>query len=232
MPNNIEKGRFNLSVKKVVKFIVLKDDIRSSKVFSFSIKRILDILLSSFILIVVTIPLVIVIAMIKIDSPGSPFFRQTRIGLKGKSFQMLKLRTMVTNAAQIQMSLENSNEIEGGVLFKIKKDPRITRVGKFLRRYSIDEIPQLINVIKGEMSLVGPRPLTVRDISKLPENQFLRHEVLPGITGFWQVSGRSETSSAHLGKCDRFYVNKWSLSLDLSILIRTIAVVIAGQGAY
>ncbi|WP_255414045.1 sugar transferase [Pleurocapsa sp. CCALA 161] len=205
---------------------------RSSRVFSFSIKRILDILLSSFILIVVTIPMVIVIAMIKIDSPGSPFFCQTRIGLKGKPFQILKLRTMVANAAQIQMSLENSNEIEGGVLFKIKEDPRITRVGKLLRRYSIDEIPQLINVIKGEMSLVGPRPLTIRDLSKLPENQFLRHEVLPGITGFWQVSGRSETSSAYLGKCDRFYVNKWSLSLDLSILIRTIAVVIAGQGAY
>lgn len=232
MSNNFNQGRFNLSVQKIIEFVILKDDIRSSKVFTFSLKRILDILLSSLILIVVAVPMVIVVALIKIDSPGSPFFSQTRIGLKGKPFKLLKLRTMVKNAAKIQTSLENSNEIKGGVLFKIKEDPRITRVGKFLRRYSIDEIPQLINVIKGEMSLVGPRPLTIRDSLKLPADQFMRHEVLPGITGFWQVSGRSETSSLYLGKCDRFYVKRWSLSLDFSILIKTVAVVIAGQGAY
>jgi lipopolysaccharide/colanic/teichoic acid biosynthesis glycosyltransferase len=232
MSNPIKQGRFDLSIEAVMESIRLKDDIRSSKTIDFLLKRIVDLLLSSVLLLFAIIPLCIVMVLIKIDSPGKVFFSQTRIGLQGKPFKLLKLRTMVENAPRLQTSLENSNEIEGEVLFKIKQDPRITKVGKYLRRYSIDEIPQLINVLKGEMSLVGPRPLTLRDSAKLPADQLIRHKVLPGITGFWQVSGRSETSSEHLGKCDRFYVTKWSLSLDFLILLKTVSVVLGGEGAY
>ena len=232
MLNYLQEKRLDLSIRKFIGTIVLKDDVRSSKIISFLFKRIFDLLLASIILMIVAVPMFIAIVIIKIDSPGSAFFSQTRIGLKGKPFKLLKLRTMVADADQMQMSLENSNEIEGGVLFKIKQDPRITRVGKFLRRYSIDEIPQLINVLKGEMSLVGPRPLTIRDSSKLPEQQLVRNDVLPGITGFWQVSGRSQTNSDQLGKCDDFYVKQWSLPLDLFILIKTVLVVAGAEGAY
>ena len=231
MLNHLKNRWFDLSIK-VFKSKILENDIRSNKIIAFSFKRTFDILLSALILLVVAIPMIAVLLLIKIDSPGSAFFTQTRIGLNGKPFKLLKLRTMVKNAAKIQVSLENNNEIEGGVLFKIKQDPRITRVGKFLRRYSIDEIPQLVNVLKGEMSLVGPRPLTLRDASRLPAEQSLRTEVLPGITGLWQVSGRSETSSAHLGKCDLSYIEKWSLSLDFQILLKTFLVVVSGEGAY
>jgi lipopolysaccharide/colanic/teichoic acid biosynthesis glycosyltransferase len=138
---------------------------------------------------------------------------------------------MVENASSLQSCLEKENEIEGGVLFKIKEDPRITRVGKFLRRYSIDELPQLVNVLKGDMSIVGPRPLTIRDFSRLSSNQYHRHDVLPGITGLWQVKGRSGSKSKKLHVYDFFYVNRWSLKLDLMILFQTILVVVAGKGA-
>ena len=232
MFNYITKERFDLSVAKAIGSINLKDDIRSSRTISFLFKRIFDILLSSLILIMVAMPMMVAIAIIKIDSPGSAFFSQTRIGLQAKPFKLLKLRTMIVDADKMQMSLETKNEIEGGVLFKIKQDPRITRVGKFLRRYSIDEIPQLINVLKGEMSLVGPRPLTVRDSSRLPDEQLTRNDVLPGITGFWQVSGRSETNSDQLRLCDDFYIKEWSLALDCFILIKTVLVVLGAEGAY
>ena len=212
--------------------IALREDIRFDSGSSFTVKRIVDIALASLMLLVLALPMLLVMAAIKIDSNGSIFFSQPRIGLKGKEFNLLKLRTMVENASSLQVELEADNEVEGGVLFKIKKDPRITRIGKYLRRYSIDEIPQLINVIKGDMSLVGPRPLTMRDSSKLPREQFYRYNVLPGITGMWQVYGRSDASSKQLHLYDRFYIDKWSLSLDLSIIIKTISVVIAGKGAY
>lgn len=232
MLNHTERGRSNSRLQGIRQAIFSTDDVRSSQTYSFAIKRILDLVISGSILIIVALPMLLVMVLIKLDSPGSIFFKQTRIGLQGKPFKLIKLRTMVANAPSLQMSLEQSNEVEGGVLFKIKQDPRITRSGKFLRRYSIDEIPQLLNVIKGDMSLVGPRPLTLRDISKLPENEQMRHAVLPGITGLWQVSGRSETSSSSLGKCDRFYIQRWSLLLDFSILLKTVVVVFTCRGAY
>ena len=232
MFNSLKPDQFHRKIQEISSLITPRDDIRGVKAKSFIIKRSCDILLSMLILAIVALPLAMIMILIKLDSPGSVFFAQTRIGLKGKPFKLFKLRTMVENASSIQTSLENMNEIEGGVLFKIKQDPRVTRIGKILRRYSIDEIPQLINVIRGEMSLIGPRPLTLRDVSKLPAKQLVRNQVLPGITGLWQVSGRSETSSKFLGKCDRFYVKRWSLSLDFFILLKTILVVIAGDGAY
>jgi lipopolysaccharide/colanic/teichoic acid biosynthesis glycosyltransferase len=199
--------------------------------YGFLIKRGADIFFSALVLLVLTLPILVIMMLIKFDSPGSIFFTQQRIGLGKKQFKLFKFRTMVENASSLQSCLEKENEIEGGVLFKIKEDPRITRVGKFLRRYSIDELPQLVNVLKGDMSIVGPRPLTIRDFSRLSPNQYHRHDVLPGITGLWQVKGRSGSKSKKLHVYDFFYVNRWSLRLDLMILFQTILVVVAGKGA-
>ena len=128
--------------------------------------------------------------------------------------------------------MANQNEVNGGVLFKIKDDPRITKIGKYLRKYSLDELPQLFNVLKGEMSLVGPRPLPVRDVQKFSPEYYLRHEVIPGITGLWQVSGRSDTDSENVFNLDFEYIQNWSLALDIQILFRTIQVVLNSKGAY
>lgn len=199
----------------------------------FLIKRYFDFCFSAF-LSLLTAPLYVFIALlIKLDSPGPVFYKQTRIGLHGKPFKVWKFRTMVANAEQLQKQLETSNEMKDGVLFKIKNDPRITRVGKFLRRYSLDELPQLFNVLFGQMSLVGPRPLPVRDVEKFSEHHFIRHEVLPGITGLWQVSYRSDvTDFEKVLHLDMTYMENWSLWLDLQILLQTILVVIRKKGAY
>lgn len=171
--------------------------------------------------------------LIKLDSPGPVFFRQERIGLHSRKFKIWKFRTMVTNAEKLQATLEAKNEIKDGVLFKMKDDPRITRVGKFLRRYSLDELPQLFNVFLGEMSLVGPRPLPMRDVEKFKTKHFIRQEVLPGITGLWQVSGRSDIDNFEDAvKLDLAYIENWSVWLDLKILLQTVNVVLHKTGAY
>lgn len=179
-------------------------------------------------------PIYILIALaIKLDSPGPVFYRQTRIGLRGEAFKVWKFRTMKTNAEQLQKELEAMNETKDGILFKIKDDPRVTRVGKFLRRYSLDELPQLFNVLYGEMSLIGPRPLPTRDIDKFAERHFIRQEVLPGITGLWQVSGRSDVLDfEQVINLDMRYIENWSIWLDLEILFKTFMVVLKKEGAY
>ncbi len=199
----------------------------------FWVKRCFD-LCSSIILLFLLSPVYLVIALlIKLDSPGSVFFRQDRIGLKGQKFKIWKFRTMVANAEKMQATLEAKNEIKDGVLFKMKNDPRITRVGKFLRRYSLDELPQLFNVFLGEMSLVGPRPLPTRDVEKFKTKHFIRQEILPGITGLWQVSGRSNIDNFEDAvKLDITYIENWSLWLDLKILLKTVRVVLEKIGAY
>ncbi|HEY9903406.1 MAG TPA: sugar transferase, partial [Candidatus Sericytochromatia bacterium] len=137
------------------------------------------------------------------------------------------------NADKLQKELEARNEMTDGVLFKMKDDPRITKVGKFLRRSSLDELPQLFNVVLGEMSIVGPRPLPIRDVENFSEHHFIRHEVLPGITGLWQVSGRSNiTSFEEVVRLDTFYIENWSLWLDLKILAQTLIVLLQKKGAY
>jgi exopolysaccharide biosynthesis polyprenyl glycosylphosphotransferase len=199
----------------------------------FLIKRTMD-LLGATLFLTFSFPIYIAIAIaIKLDSPGPVFFKQTRIGLHGKPFQLWKFRTMRADAEKLQKELETLNETKDGILFKIKDDPRITRVGKFLRRYSLDELPQLFNVLRGEMSLVGPRPLPVRDVDKFSEHHFIRHEVLPGITGLWQVSGRSNiTDFEQVISLDLTYIENWSLKLDLEILLKTFMVILQKQGAY
>jgi exopolysaccharide biosynthesis polyprenyl glycosylphosphotransferase len=205
----------------------------------FKIKRFLDWVVSLIILILISPILLLISLLIKISSPGPIFYKQYRIGLKGCQFQIWKFRTMVANASELQKDLETQNEVEGGVLFKIKKDPRITKLGKFLRGYSLDELPQLINVLQGQMSIVGPRPLSLRDyelsmqnFEQLSGDRFLRYEVLPGITGLWQIKGRTTSNSDEIFYWDMLYILQWSLSLDFKILFETIKVVLFKEGAY
>lgn len=199
----------------------------------FWIKRCFD-LCGSIILLILFSPLYLFIGLlIKLDSPGPIFFRQERIGLHCKKFKIWKFRTMVTNAEQLQKNLEAKNEIKDGVLFKMKDDPRITRIGKYLRLYSLDELPQLFNVLLGDMSLVGPRPLPVRDVERFQTPHFIRQEVLPGITGLWQVSGRSDIEKFEEAvRLDISYIENWSILLDMRILLQTIRVVLQKSGAY
>jgi exopolysaccharide biosynthesis polyprenyl glycosylphosphotransferase len=206
---------------------------------NFLMKRLFDIIAATVISILLSPLLVATAIAVKKTSSGPIFYRQYRVGLKGNRFQVWKFRTMVENASELQKELEAQNEVKGGVLFKIKEDPRITKIGKFLRKYSIDELPQLINVLQGQMSLVGPRPLPVRDYERSLENmeqfsreRFLRYEVLPGITGLWQVKGRSSVDSDEIFYWDMVYILQWSLALDLKILLQTIKVVVSKEGSY
>lgn len=179
-------------------------------------------------------PLFVAIAIaIKLDSPGPVFFRQARIGLHGQAFQVWKFRTMGRDAAQHQAALEPHNQSEDCILFKLKHDPRVTRLGHFLRRTSLDELPQLINVLCGQMSLVGPRPLPLRDVAQFDPWHHVRHQVLPGMTGLWQISGRSDINSFDdAARLDLHYIDHWSLNLDLEILMETCRIVFLGKGAY
>lgn len=209
-------------------------DIRTlnGKCLAFWTKRSLDLIVSCLLLLLL-LPFFVAIAIaIVLDSPGPIFHKHYRIGLKGTQFRMWKFRTMIATASELQATLDAKNQAKGGVLFKLKVDPRCTTVGRFLRRYSIDELPQLINVIRGEMSLVGPRPLVLRDAAQLPSEMLFRHDVLPGITGLWQVAGRSSLDVEQLYHWDSVYIQKWSLLLDTWILLQTIAVVIHGRGSY
>ena len=183
-------------------------------------------------LLTVLTPLMLVIAvLIKLTSPGKVFFVQERVGYNKRLFKMYKFRTMVADAAALQTSLENLNEADGPV-FKIKNDPRVTKIGKLLRKSSLDELPQLLNVLFGDLSLVGPRPLPVRDFERFDELWFNRRfSVKPGITCIWQISGRNETAFDRWILQDLEYIDRWSLALDFKILIKTIPVVLRGSGA-
>jgi exopolysaccharide biosynthesis polyprenyl glycosylphosphotransferase len=199
----------------------------------FWIKRSFDFCCSLLILLLAS-PIYLGLALlIKLDSPGPIFYRQVRIGLRGRQFKVWKFRTMFVNADKMQKELEAMNQTKDGILFKIKDDPRVTRVGKFIRQYSLDELPQVFNVLVGEMSLVGPRPLPVRDVERFAKHHHIRHEVLPGITGLWQVSGRSDIDDFEdVVGLDITYIENWSLWLDLRILLETVRVVLQKTGAY
>ena len=200
---------------------------------NFWLKRLLDFCFAIIFLIVLSPLYLILSILIFLDNPGTIFYRQLRIGLHGKPFQVWKFRTMVTNAEALQQALESQNENQDGILFKIKDDPRITRLGKFLRRYSFDELPQILNILFGEMSFIGPRPLPIRDVEKFEAHHHVRHEVLPGITGLWQVSGRSNILNFDdVLRLDVEYIERWSIWLDLKILLKTILVIFSKSGAY
>jgi len=199
--------------------------------FDWAVKRTFDLAVSALVA-VLLLPLWLLIALaIKLDSRGPVFFVDRRIGVGEREFGMLKFRTMVAEAAALQPELEEVNEAEGA-LFKIRDDPRVTRVGRLLRRFSLDEIPQIVNVLKSEMSLVGPRPLPLRDYRLLEDWHRARYAVLPGMTGLWQISGRSGLTFDDLVRLDFTYLENWSIWLDITIIARTIPAVITRRGAY
>jgi exopolysaccharide biosynthesis polyprenyl glycosylphosphotransferase len=194
------------------------------------IKRLLDALLSALALVLAIPLLAAVAAAIKLDSAGPVLYPATRVGFKGKRFLCFKFRTMRAGANHLRETLRADNEREGP-LFKIVRDPRVTRVGRFLRRYSLDELPQLWNVLKGEMSLVGPRPHPIDDFERYKLEDLQRLEVTPGLTGLWQVTARRDPSFARNMELDREYIEQWSLGGDLRILYKTIFEVAKGDGA-
>jgi exopolysaccharide biosynthesis polyprenyl glycosylphosphotransferase len=196
------------------------------------VKQLMDFFGALVSLVVATIPMLIIALLIKLFSPGPVFFRQQRSGLSGAPFTLYKFRTMVTNAEQFKHELESMNEMSGPV-FKVTKDPRITPLGKILRRYSLDELPQLWNVLRGEMSLVGPRPLPVDEVRRFNDLSHRRRlSVKPGLTCLWQVQGRNQISDfKDWVRLDLEYIDNWSLWLDIKILLRTIPAVFIATGA-
>jgi exopolysaccharide biosynthesis polyprenyl glycosylphosphotransferase len=190
-----------------------------------------DILLSGALMVVLA-PLFLGIAVaIKVTSPGPVLYRHKRVGLRGRPFTMLKFRTMQADADKHVDVLRETHEVSG-VMFKLRDDPRVTRVGRWLRRFSLDELPQLLNVMKGEMSLVGPRPPLPEEVRRYEDWHFDRLEVPPGITGLWQVSGRADLPFEDCVRLDLFYIENWSAAYDLYILGRTIPVLLSRRGAY
>ncbi len=197
----------------------------------FAVKRTFDLLAAGLVLLVIS-PILIAIAIaVRASSRGPVIYRSMRPGIGGRPFACLKFRTMRVDIDLTQDQLEALNE-SSGALFKIRDDPRLTPVGRMLRRVSLDELPQLINVMRGEMSLVGPRPLPMRDFALLEEWHKKRYLVLPGVTGLWQISGRSELDFDDLVRLDFLYLERWSVLLDLSILLKTIPAVLTRRGAY
>ncbi len=197
----------------------------------YAVKRTFDLTLSTIGLMLISPALLVIAIAVKLSSRGPVLYRSERPGIGGRPFRCLKFRTMREHAEQLQADLESLNE-QSGALFKIRRDPRLTPVGRILRRYSLDELPQLVNVIRGDMSLVGPRPLPMRDFEHLEEWHKKRYLVLPGITGLWQVSGRAELDFDDLVRLDFLYLERWSVFLDLSILLKTLPAVLGGRGAF
>jgi len=197
---------------------------------AFLLKRLLDISLSLLALAVLSPFLFLIALLIRMDSKGPVFYRSARIGRKGRTFTCLKFRTMVAGAENLQQDLAHRNERDG-ILFKISNDPRITKVGAWLRKYSLDELPQFLNVLLGDMSLVGPRPPIASEVEKYDLAHLRRLDVLPGMTGLWQVEARQDPSFDSYISLDTAYVENWNLMLDLRILARTIGVVLAGTGS-
>lgn len=234
LPNEIQMTKDKIVLDDTLGIPIISLVSNPIRDFDCFLKRILDIILS-LILLIISSPIFIIVAIcIKIESKGPVFYKQTRIGYKRKEFCCYKFRSMYHNADK---EIENLRKNDNKIFFKMKNDPRITNVGKFIRKYSIDEFPQFFNVLKGDMSLVGPRPMVKREISDIEKkyhhyNLNKLFKVPPGITGLWQVSGRSILSDEKKLELNLFYVDNWSLNLDIKILLKTIVVVIFHRGAY
>jgi exopolysaccharide biosynthesis polyprenyl glycosylphosphotransferase len=197
----------------------------------YAVKRSFDFVGATILLLLLS-PLLLLIALaVRLSSRGPVLYRSLRPGIGGEPFRCMKFRTMRSGSDELQADLEEHNEATGA-LFKIRDDPRLTPVGRFLRRFSLDELPQLLNVLRGEMSLVGPRPLPMRDFARLEDWHKKRYLVLPGITGLWQVSGRAELDFDDLVRLDFLYLERWSVSLDLTILLKTVPAVLTRRGAF
>lgn len=201
---------------------------------SYAVKGIFDRVVAAVALVLLTIPMTIVILAIKITSPGPAIIKQERVGRFGQPFWFYKFRSMRADAEFMRDELEDDNDhdIDTPLIFKMRHDPRVTRLGSFLRRTSLDELPNLINVLKGEMSIVGPRPPLAREVAHYTVAHMQRLSTMPGLTGLWQVSGRCELGFDEMVELDIEYVREWSLWLDAKIIVKTPLVVLGGRGAW
>jgi lipopolysaccharide/colanic/teichoic acid biosynthesis glycosyltransferase len=207
-------------------------DLRTRYPIAARVKRGIDLVCATIGITLLSPVYLLIMALVKLTSPGPIIFRQRRIGFRCNQFDMYKFRTMYAGAHLKEKELMQQAEKQGKSFLKLKNDPRITPIGHFLRKYSLDELPQLFNVLEGSMSLVGPRPLLLSDLDKLPRRSPLsRFSMPPGCTGLWQVSGRSTCTDRKRMRLDRQYVDRWSLSLDFQILLRTVEVVFSGRDA-
>lgn len=196
-------------------------------------KRAFDVVASFLLIVIASVPMLVIAAAIRLSSAGDVIFRQERVGYRGSKFMMLKFRSMVVDAEELLQNLAAEPRSEGNsVMFKLRNDPRITPIGAFLRRFSLDELPQLFNVFLGSMSLVGPRPPLESEVAVYEHHVHRRFLVKPGITGLWQVSGRSNLSWEDTVRLDLYYVENWSLAGDVMILWRTLKAVVGRDGAY
>jgi exopolysaccharide biosynthesis polyprenyl glycosylphosphotransferase len=230
VPDLYDGLAWNAPVEYVGQFPTIPLHRRDFPASAFMMKRILDVTLSSVALLILSPLLVALAVAIKFDSKGPIFYQARRVGRKGRNFDCMKFRTMVVNADELKAKLAHLNERDG-IMFKMSNDPRITGVGRFLRKYSLDEIPQFFNVLRGDMSLVGPRPPIASEVERYDLSHLRRLDVLPGITGLWQVEARQDPSFDSYISLDTAYVDNWNLWLDLKILVKTVSVVIGGTGA-
>lgn len=212
------------------KKIVLNQQVKGDRLGYCFIKRSLDVISSLLGLIILSPVFLIIAALIRFESEGSVIFSQTRVGKDGKKFKMYKFRSMVVNAEELKDKLREKNEMTGP-MFKMKEDPRVTRVGKFIRKTSIDELPQLINVLKGEMSLVGPRPSLPKEVMRFEEWMLERLSVKPGLTCYWQVSGRNDIGFRDWMKLDIQYVRDRSTLVDIKLILKTFGVFLGDEHA-
>ena len=230
VPDLYDGLAWNAPVEYIGQFPTIPLHRKDFAIGSFVLKRTLDIVVSTLALIVAMPVMLVVVVAIRMDTRGDIFYRAQRIGRKGRTFTCYKFRTMVQDADILKADLQYMNERDS-ILFKIAKDPRITRQGRLLRKYSLDELPQFYNVLRGDMSIVGPRPPMASEVEQYDLAHLRRLDVLPGITGLWQVEARQDPSFDSYISLDTAYVENWSLWLDLKILMRTIGVVFSGTGS-
>jgi exopolysaccharide biosynthesis polyprenyl glycosylphosphotransferase len=230
VPDLYDGLAWNAPIEYIGQFPTIPLHRREFPIGAFLVKRLLDISLATLALVVASPVMLIIALAVRFNSAGPIFYRAQRIGRKGRTFVCYKFRTMVANADILKADLEHMNERDG-VLFKIEKDPRVTSIGRVLRKYSLDELPQFYNVLHGEMSLVGPRPPMAAEVEQYDLAHLRRLDVLPGITGLWQVEARQDPSFDSYISLDTAYVENWTLWLDLKILARTVGVVFSGTGS-
>jgi lipopolysaccharide/colanic/teichoic acid biosynthesis glycosyltransferase len=199
---------------------------------SYAVKGVLDRVFGGVLLIVLALPIAVMALMIKVTSPGPVFVKQTRVGRFGRPFSFYKFRSMRKDAELLRDELEDANEHEAPTVFKMRRDPRVTPIGRFMRRTSIDEVPNLFNVVRGDMSLIGPRPPLPREVAHYEPRHMQRLAATPGMTGLWQIRGRSEIPFDDMVEIDIEYIERWSLWLDLYILLKTPIAVLGGRGAW
>jgi lipopolysaccharide/colanic/teichoic acid biosynthesis glycosyltransferase len=199
---------------------------------AYAIKGVLDRVIAALALLVLALPIGVVALLIKITSPGPVFVRQHRVGRFGKPFIFYKFRSMLKDAELLRDGLEDDNVHDAPTVFKMRRDPRVTPIGRFMRRTSIDEVPNLFNVLKGDMSLIGPRPPLPREVAHYEPQHMRRLAAMPGMTGLWQVRGRSEIPFEDMVQIDIEYIERWSLWLDLCIVLKTPLAVLGGRGAW